>query len=153
MSKAFLELAVAGVRGLEPYRPGKPISELEREYGISGVVKLASNENPLGPSPAVLRAIAGAAADITRYPDGGAFDLKQAIARRHGLPTECVTVGNGSNDVLVLVAEAFLRPGLEAVYSQYAFAVYAIAVKALVFRSATTPSYSISTSLIPVSVN
>lgn len=130
MNRAFLELAVAGVRGLKPYRPGKPISELEREYGVSGIVKLASNENPLGPSPAVLRAIAEAAADITRYPDGGAFDLKQSIARRHGLPPECVTVGNGSNDVLVLVAEAFLRPGLEAIYSQYAFAVYPIAIQA-----------------------
>ncbi len=130
VNKHYLELAVAGVRGLKPYQPGKPISELEREYGVSGIVKLASNENPLGPGDAVRQAIAETVTDIGRYPDGSAFDLKQAIADRHDLPPDWVTMGNGSNDVLVLLAEAFLRPGLEAVYSRYAFAVYAIAVQA-----------------------
>jgi histidinol-phosphate aminotransferase len=131
MSNAYLELAVSGVRGLKPYQPGKPISELEREYGVSDIVKLASNENPLGPGAAVREAIAGSVADIARYPDGSAFELKQAIARRHGVAPDCLTLGNGSNDVLVLLAEAFLKPGLEAVYAQYAFAVYAIAVQAV----------------------
>ncbi len=130
MTKDYLELAVDGVRGLKPYQPGKPVSELERDYGVSGIVKLASNENPLGPGEAVLEAMAEASTDIGRYPDGSAFELKQAIADRHDLPPDWVTMGNGSNDVLVLLAEAFLRPGLEAVYSRYAFAVYAIAVQA-----------------------
>lgn len=130
MTHAFLDLAVAGVRGLKPYLPGKPVSELEREYGVTGIVKLASNENPMGPAPAVLEAIAREALDVTRYPDSAAFELRRAIAGLHGLPPECVTLGNGSNDVLVLLAEAFLEPGLEAVYSEYAFAVYPIAVQA-----------------------
>ncbi|MGD8532570.1 MAG: histidinol-phosphate transaminase, partial [Gammaproteobacteria bacterium] len=130
MNKTHLELAVAGVRGLKPYQPGKPVSELEREHGVSGIVKLASNENPLGPGDAVRQAMADAVEDIGRYPDGGGFHLKEAIAERHGLPPDRVTLGNGSNDVLVLLAEAFLEPGLEAVYSRYAFAVYAIAVQA-----------------------
>ena len=98
---------------------------------MSDIVKLASNENPLGPGAAVREAIAGSVADIARYPDGSAFELKQAIARRHGVAPDCLTLGNGSNDVLVLLAEAFLKPGLEAVYAQYAFAVYAIAVQAV----------------------
>ena len=131
MRKTHLELAVAGVRGLKPYQPGKPVSELEREHGVSGIVKLASNENPLGPGDAVRQAMADAVDDIGRYPDGSAFHLKEAIAERHGLPPDRVTLGNGSNDVLVLLAEAFLEPGLEAVYSRYAFAVYAIAVQAV----------------------
>ncbi len=141
MNNVYLNLAVAGVRGLKPYQPGKPISELEREYGVSDIVKLASNENPLGPGPAVLEAIADEVDQITRYPDGAAYELKQAIARRHGVAPECVTLGNGSNDVLVLLAEAFLQPGLEAVYSQYAFAVYPIAVQAVGATAQVAPAF------------
>jgi histidinol-phosphate aminotransferase len=130
VNKTHLELAVAGVRGLKPYQPGKPVSELEREHGVSGIVTLATNGNPLGPGDAVRQAMADAVEDIGRYPDGSGFHLKEAIAERHDLPPDRVTLGNGSNDVLVLLAEAFLEPGLEAVYSRYAFAVYAIAVQA-----------------------
>ena len=130
MSNKFLDLAVPGVQGLHPYQPGKPIAELEREYGVSDIVKLASNENPLGPSPAVAAALAASAADLARYPDANGYELKVALAARHDLPAECITLGNGSNDVLVLLAESFLAPGLEAVYSRYAFAVYALAVQA-----------------------
>jgi histidinol-phosphate aminotransferase len=130
MTDKFLDLAVAGIQGLHPYQPGKPIAELEREYGISDIVKLASNENPLGPGEAVNAAIAAALPELARYPDANGFELKAALAARHGVPPECVTLGNGSNDVLVLLAESFLAPGLEAVYSRYAFAVYALAVQA-----------------------
>lgn len=125
-----LQLAVPGVRGLKPYQPGKPISELEREYGVSDIIKLASNENPLGPSPAALEAIHEEVAEIALYPDGGGYALKQVLAEKHDVPPDWITLGNGSNDVLALLAEAFLSPGREAVYSEYCFAVYPIAVQA-----------------------
>ncbi len=130
MSSDPSQLAAPSVRTLAPYVPGKPIEELEREYGISDVVKLASNENPLGPGPLARAAIVRAATDIGLYPDGGGFALKQALARKHGCAPESITLGNGSNDVLVLLAETFLTPDVEAVYSQYGFAVYPIAVQA-----------------------
>jgi histidinol-phosphate aminotransferase len=120
------------VRGLAPYVPGKPIEELAREYGLSpaAIIKLASNENPRGPSPRVRAAIAAAAAEVTRYPDGNGFELKSALAARYGIEREQVVLGNGSNDVLELAAQAFLRPGDEAVYAQHAFAVYPLAIQA-----------------------
>ena len=123
-------IASAAVRAIAPYVPGKPLEELEREYGIRDSIKLASNENPLGPGPHALAAIAAAARGIGLYPDGNGHALKQALAAKHGCALEAITLGNGSNDVLVMVAEAFLTPGSEAVYSQYAFAVYPIAVQA-----------------------
>lgn len=122
--------AVAGVQGLKPYQPGKPISELEREYGVSDVLKLASNENPLGASPAAVAAMRGALEDLWLYPDGGGYDLRRALGVLHGVDPACITLGNGSNDTLVLLAETFLAPGREAVFSQYAFAVYPIATQA-----------------------
>lgn len=125
-----VELAAPGVRGLKPYQPGKPISELEREYGVRNVLKLASNENLLGPSPLALEAMREALDDVWLYPDGGGYELKAALAARHGVPQSWITLGNGSNDVLVLLAEAFLTPEVEAVYAQHAFAVYPIAVQA-----------------------
>jgi histidinol-phosphate aminotransferase len=130
MTNKFLDLAAPGIRGLKPYQPGKPIAELEREYGVTNIVKLASNENPLGPAPRALAAIAAAAGELARYPDANGFELKRALAARHDLPAECITLGNGSNDVLVLLAECFLRPGLEAISARHAFAVYALAVQA-----------------------
>lgn len=131
MSHPLTDLAAPGVRALKPYQPGKSISELEREYGVHDIIKLASNENPLGPGPGVLEAIQAEMGDIARYPDAGGFELKQALARRHGVHADCITLGNGSNDVLVLLAEAFLQDTLEAVYSRYSFAVYMIAVQAV----------------------
>ena len=124
------KLAPEGVRTLAPYIPGKPLEELEREYGIRDSIKLASNENPFGPGQQALEAIARTAREIGLYPDGSGFKLKQALAKKHGCNTNCITLGNGSNDVLVLIAEAFLSPQSEAVYSQYTFAVYPIAVQA-----------------------
>jgi histidinol-phosphate aminotransferase len=123
-------LAAPPVRLIAPYLPGKPLEELEREYGISNSIKLASNENPLGPGPKAIAALQKAVQEIGLYPDGGGFALKQALTKKYGCAMECITLGNGSNDVLVLLAEAFLTPDTEAVYSQYAFAVYPIAVQA-----------------------
>jgi histidinol-phosphate aminotransferase len=131
----LISLAAPGVRQLKPYLPGKPISELEREYGVSDIIKLASNENPLGASPRALEAMRAELAEIALYPDGGGYALKHALSTAHGLDPGQITLGNGSNDVLVLIAEAFLTPGLEAVYSQYCFAVYPIAVEAVAATS------------------
>ena len=128
---SFCDLATTGVQGLRPYEPGKPLSELEREYGVRDAIKLASNENPLGPSPAALEAARGVIGEIARYPDGNGFELKRAIAHRYGVDIRGITLGNGSNDVLEIIARAFLQPGLESVFSQHAFAVYPIVTQAI----------------------
>ncbi|MCS4505037.1 Histidinol-phosphate aminotransferase [wastewater metagenome] len=125
----FCDLAVPGVRDLQPYQPGKPEAELAREYGVSDIVKLASNENPLGPGEAAVAAARDAVTGVHRYPEGSAHALRHAVARHHDVAPECITFGNGSNDVLDLLARAFLGPGREAVFSQHAFAVYAIATR------------------------
>jgi len=143
MPNRFINQAAPGLASLKPYVPGKPLSELERELGITGSIKLASNENPLGPSPRVRAAIEAQLADLTRYPDGGAFALRSALARHHGVQAACVTVGNGSNDVLDMIARAFLWGGRESVFSQYAFAVYPISSMAVgaVLRIAPARDY------------
>lgn len=127
----FRNLAAIGVQKLSPYIPGKPISELEREMGISNIIKLASNENPLGSSPLAIKAMKEAINEIELYPDGSGFSLKKALATKHNVDMDCITLGNGSNDVLVLLAEAFLTPELNGIYSQYSFAVYPIAIQAV----------------------
>ncbi|MDD3517074.1 MAG: histidinol-phosphate transaminase [Chromatiales bacterium] len=131
ISADFVALALTGVQKLTPYQPGKPIEELERELGISGSIKLASNENPLGPSPKGLEAARRALEGVALYPDGAGFALRQALGRRLGVEVGCVTLGNGSNDVLELIARAWLGPGRSAVYSRHAFAVYPIVVQAV----------------------
>lgn len=127
----FCDLAVPGVRALQPYQPGKPIEELQREYGVSDIVKLASNENPLGPSPKALQAAREALGEIHRYPDGNGFALRQALAEHHDIDPEWITLGSGSNDLLEMVARAFLGPGREAVFAVHAFAIYGIATQAV----------------------
>ena len=129
---ATAALAPEYVRRIARYVPGKPVEELARDYGLdpATIIKLASNENPRGPSPEVLAAVAAAAADLTRYPDGNAFALKSAIATQFAVPSDAIVLGNGSNDVLELVTHAFLRPGDHAVYAQHAFAVYPLATQA-----------------------
>ena len=127
----FKKMAVPGVQKLNPYIPGKPISELERELGISNIIKLASNENPLGPSPKAMQAIQADMSELALYPDGNGFALKKALAEKHQVDMSCITLGNGSNDVLVLLAEAFLTPEHNAIYSQFSFAVYPIAIQAV----------------------
>ena len=127
------DLSPAYIRGIAPYQPGKPISELAREMGLdeSSIIKLASNENPLGVSPRARRAIARELDELARYPDGNGFALKQALCARYGVAPEQIVLGNGSNDVLDLTARAFLTPQCSAVYSQHAFAVYPLAVQAI----------------------
>lgn len=127
----FIAISAPGIAGLTPYVPGKPVSELERELGISGSIKLASNENPLGPGQRAREAIEATLGEIGFYPDGGGFDLRRAIAEHHGVSPACVTLGNGSNDVLDLVARTFLQPGTESVFSEHAFAVYPISTQAV----------------------
>ena len=140
MSNRFVDVAAPGLAALKPYVPGKPLSELERELGITGSIKLASNENPLGPGPSARAAIAGALDDLGRYPDGGAYDLRAAIASHHGVDPACVTVGNGSNDVLDMIARVFLWPGRESLFSQYAFAVYPISSMAVGATAIVVPA-------------
>ena len=136
------ELSPSYVRSIAPYQPGKPISELAREMGLdeAGIVKLASNENPRGIGPRTRAAIDAALADIARYPDGNGFELKQALAARYGVDMSAIVLGNGSNDVLELVALAFLGPGRAAVMSQHAFAVYPLATQARGARSIVVPA-------------
>lgn len=127
----FLELAVPGVQGLSPYQPGMPESELRRELGLERTIKLASNENPLGPSPQALAAASEVLQGCHRYPDGNAFELKRALASAVGCRAEQITVGNGSNDVLELVARVFAGPGRSVVYSRHGFAVYPLVTQAV----------------------
>lgn len=128
MTTNFKQLAVSGVQSLQPYQPGKPIDELAREFGLNeeDIIKLASNENPLGPSPKVLAAIQEALPELTRYPDGAGFELKQAISNKFGLQKEQITLGNGSSDILDFICRAFVNPGENIVTSQHAFAIYGI---------------------------
>ena len=133
-------LAHAGVQGLAPYEPGKPMDALRREYGVEEVTKLASNENPLGPAPGAAEAAAAAAREAHRYPDGNGTALKAALAERHGVGPERVTLGNGSNDVLALVAQTFLAPGRTAVLSAHAFAVFPIVTRAVGARPRVVPA-------------
>jgi len=136
------ERSPAYVREIAPYQPGKPISELAREMGLAerDIVKLASNENPLGSSPRALAAIAPALAELSRYPDGNQYELKVALSRRYGWPVEGIVVGNGSNDLLEMAAAAFLAPGRACVFSQHAFAVYPLATQARGARAIVTPA-------------
>ena len=136
------ELSPAYVRSIAPYQPGKPISELARELGLDErkIIKLASNENPRGVGPRTRAAIESAFGDIARYPDGNGYELKLALSRRFGVEQSQIVLGNGSNDVLELVALAFLGPGLSAVYSQHAFAVYPLATQARGARAIVVPA-------------
>lgn len=131
MSTNFIDLATAGVQKLSPYIAGKPTEELERELGIANIIKLASNENPLGCSASVSTAISKTLQELAIYPDGNGFVLKQALANFYKRPLDEITLGNGSNDILELVARAFLQEHDEAIYSQYSFAVYPLAVQAV----------------------
>jgi len=130
------------VRAIAPYQPGKPISELAREMGLKekSIIKLASNENPLGVSPKAKAAIEKQIADLGRYPDGNAFDLRTALAKRLKVPESCIVIGNGSNDLLEMAASVFLGPGTSAVYSQHCFAVYPLATQSRGARAIEVPT-------------
>ncbi len=138
----YCDLAPPHICAIAPYQPGKPISELAREMDLeeSDIVKLASNENPLGASPRALAAIENVIMEIARYPDGNAFKLKTVLAQKHGVEMNRIVLGNGSNDVLELAARAFLTPGTSAVYSRHAFAVYPLATQATGARGIEAPA-------------
>lgn len=130
------------VRAIAPYQGGKPIAEVAREFGLdeAKIVKLASNENPLGMPESAKLAMLKTVADIGRYPDSNGFELKQAITAKYGVPQDWITLGNGSNDILELAAHAFVQPGQSVVYSQYSFAVYPLATQAVGGRAIVVPA-------------
>lgn len=136
------DLAPDYIRAIAPYQPGKPIADLAREMNLDPdqIVKLASNENPLGASPKAYLAMQDALEDIARYPDGNSFALRDAVCTKFGLKPEQLVFGNGSNDILELAARAFLTPGTEAIYSRHAFAVYALATQAVGAKGITVPA-------------
>jgi len=149
MTTSYKELATKGVQGLTPYLPGKPIEELERELGITDSLKLASNENPLGPSSYVQKELEKEISGLHLYPDGSAHKLRQRLATEHQLEMPQVTVGNGSNDVLELIARAFLTANDSAVFSEYAFAVYPIVVQAIGARANVAKAYAADHATMP----
>ena len=126
-------LAPSYIQAIAPYQGGKPISELAREMGLNeaDIVKLASNENPLGMSPKAQMAVEDAVGDIARYPDGNSFALRDVVAKKFNVAHNQIVFGNGSNDILELSARAFLYAGCEAIYSQHAFAVYPLVTQAV----------------------
>jgi histidinol-phosphate aminotransferase len=127
----FEQLAVPGIRGLKPYEPGKPIGEVQREYGLTEIVKLASNESPLGPSPKARAAIEAQFGELALYPDGNGFELKQALAAHWDVAFEAITLGNGSDDLVRILAQVLLGPGRNAVMSRHGFVSYNIATRAI----------------------
>ncbi|MDO6562769.1 histidinol-phosphate transaminase [Amphritea sp. 1_MG-2023] len=130
MTCDYYQLATPGVQGLHPYQPGKPVEELERELGISDSIKLASNENPLGPSQVAIKAVQAALSESARYPDASGFKLKKVLSEHYGYAPNTLTLGNGSNDVLEMIGRAFILPGDEVIYSEYAFVVYMLVAQA-----------------------
>lgn len=136
----FLSLANPGVRGLQPYQAGKPIDELERELGITNIIKLASNENPQGLADSVKKALADHLSGLTLYPDANGFSLKKALSERFNITSNQITLGNGSNDLLELIARTFVADGDEVIFSQYAFLVYPLVTQALNAKSVITPA-------------
>ena len=135
-------LAPENVRRIAAYVPGKPIGETARELGLAerDILKMASNENPLGASPRALAAIRGALEELHYYPDGSGHDLKQLLSRKLQLGPGNLVLGNGSNDILELVARAFLTRDDSAVYSQHAFMVYPLAVLAIGAKGIEVPA-------------
>ena len=142
MTIDYQSLAVKGVQALSPYQPGKPIDELARELGLNpdGIIKLASNENPLGPSSKALAAVRDVLDELCRYPDGNGFDLKQALSARYGVKPSQITLGNGSNDVLEVITRCFADQASEVVFSQYAFAVYPLVTQAIGATGVSVPA-------------
>jgi histidinol-phosphate aminotransferase len=126
----FMKHAAPGVAGLQPYKAGKPIEELERELGITNIIKLASNENPLGPSPQAVLAMQTALGDVWLYPDGNGFVLKDKLATLHGVERSQITLGNGSSEPLEFIVRAFVQPGDEVLFSEHSFAIYPIVTQA-----------------------
>ena len=133
--------ACESILGLSPYQGGKPIEELERELGIKNVVKLASNENPLGASPKVVEAMKLSLKEVHRYPDGNGYELKKALSENLDVATEMISLGNGSNELLELIARVFVcKKTDEVIFSQYAFVVYPLVTQALGATAKVAPA-------------
>ena len=134
MKNSFLENLNPGVLGLKPYEPGLPLEHTQKKLGLEKMIKLASNENPLGPSPKALDLLQGKinsfSSELNRYPDGNAYELKQAISKKYNVDAKQITIGNGSNDLIEFVSRCFLGEGKKAIYSQHGFAIYPLAIKA-----------------------
>tara|TARA_Y100000591_G_scaffold261525_1_gene234264 strand:- start:2843 stop:3970 length:1128 start_codon:yes stop_codon:yes gene_type:complete len=134
MKNSFLENLNQGVLGLKPYEPGLPLEQTQKKLGLKKIIKLASNENPLGPSPKALDLLQekmnSFSSELNRYPDGNAYELKEAISKRYNVDPNQVTIGNGSNDLIEFVSRCFLGKGKKAIYSQHGFAIYPLAIKA-----------------------
>src|SRR5262247_1970022 len=130
MHTQWESLANEHILGIAPYEPGKPTEELDRELGIADAIKLASNENPLGPSDRVQKALLAAIPNLNRYPDGSGYYLRQALAKKNGVSIDQVVLGDGSNELIELVVRTFLRPGDEAVVPHPSFMVYPMIVQA-----------------------
>ena len=133
--------ACESILGLTPYQGGKPIEELARELGLKKISKLASNENPLGISKKVQKAINESLSSINRYPDGNCFELKEAIAKKHNVLSNMISLGNGSNELLELIARVFVSKQTdEVIFSQYAFVVYPLVTQALGATAVVSPA-------------
>lgn len=142
MATNYQQLAVAGVQQLSPYQPGKPIDELARELGLqeADIVKLASNENPLGASPKALQAIRDVLPDLALYPDGAGFELKRALSDKLDVLPSQITLGNGSSDILDFITRVFVNDGDNVVSSQHAFAIYGLCAKMVGAESIVVPA-------------
>lgn len=128
-----------GIEFILPYQGGKPIEEVERELGITDIIKLASNENPLGPAPSAVEAIKAAAGKVNLYPDGNSYYLKNDLAKHLNVKPENLILGNGSNEVLTVIGDTFVSPGDEVIYSEQAFVVYMLVANVCGAKSVTPP--------------
>lgn len=135
----LISLASPGVADLCPYQPGKPMADLERELGIPNIIKLASNENPLGPSSQVMQVLSSAS-HLSRYPDGNGHQLKLLLAEYHGVNIDQITLGNGSNEIFELLTRAIVSPQHEVIFSEYAFAVYPLVTQAVSATAVVVPA-------------
>jgi histidinol-phosphate aminotransferase len=148
LTRKYPDLSVPPhILAIDPYVPGKPIEELEREYGIPGSVKLASNENPLGPSPRAMEALQDAIGSLHRYPDGGAFELTRILSRHLGLPPEMIVFGNGSDELIGLLCHALLMPGDEVILPRPSFLIYDIMARSMGAKPVAVPLKSLSIDL------
>ncbi|MFT5425912.1 MAG: histidinol-phosphate aminotransferase [Gammaproteobacteria bacterium] len=140
MSCDLINLATPGVAGLHPYQPGKSVAELERELGIKDIIKLASNENPLGSGEKAKQALLSTS-ELSRYPDGNGHDLKMSLSKLHGVNPDQITLGNGSNEILELITRAISGPQHEIIFSEHAFAVYPLVTQAVGAKAVVVPAH------------
>lgn len=140
MKSNIEDLLNSGIKQLVPYEPGKPIEDVEKDLGIKNIIKLASNENPLGPSPKALQAIKTSLRDLNRYPDGNGSRLKECLSKEHKVNADSITLGNGSNDIIEFITRCFLSKEDNAIFSQHAFAVYPLVIQSMGAEGVEVPA-------------